>query len=496
MEGRPRYGQEQPDESDSKESNSKKKRRDRAALGLGRYIDRAVSGDRSTERDGSSWLSPLYERVARKKDARILLPPVESVDDGDARAIKEEKKEELASLETSDAQTHDGELPTVVESEETNNENKHDVLEGIDEVGHEPEFAAERSVEDDRDRDDMPVIPAWPVIERPVAPTAHDIHHEVSSDTLFTSEHTTEVDLSPESSSEEPQAVELKSEPEQIDDEPQLLNQEPESVEEILRRRTQQNPIEHVEPAGSVRAETNPTMTSERTIENHYYSNPNNGLHLLNYALARRRDSRNRKEANKNIAQSNKRISELESTQKEQKSNLELLSKQQKNEIKHPQSKMVFERIKDTDPTKVVNATMNPEVLFDRHNATQVDTNDGVAQTKFEVEQKPNSIGNRFEMLPALESPDTYSELEFDRKHEIMDVPGDSSSQTRQQTTGQYFDTVGMSPVSQGRVAPDDASRSGLYSKEGGDMKEMITTGAWGVVAGILVFIVIYVVTR
>lgn len=495
MEGRPRFGQEQPDDSDSKESNSKKKRRDRAALGLGRYIDRTVAGDSATERSGGSWLSPLYERVARKKDARILLPPVESVADTADKPDTDDSRPESTTVDASEAHAAEGELPTVIDSPEDGTNGDHEVLEDF---GSEVlESMSEQQPEDDARLDDLPIIPAWPVLERPVAPTAGDRHHGVPNIELFDSRVDNEDDAPLMDGSETvPVDDEVVTQPEA---EAQTPNQEPESLEEILRRRTMQGPAETIhgdEPETVARRTANAPVGSERTVENHYYTNPNTGLHLLNYALARRRDSHNRKDANNKIAQSNRRISDLETAQKEQDSVIELLTKQQKEQNKVPNSATVFERGQDVNPSKVVNATMNPEVLFERHHTETVDTKNADLGSGIEAKTNEYARGSRLDILPAIEAPDTYSEMQFDRRHEVMDAPGETATRPLQQDDGHGVDNAVMSTEAQSRIVPDDASRSGLYNKDGGDMKDMVVTSAWGVIAGILVFIAIYITTH
>jgi len=493
MEGRPR-DQERPEEPEDDGSDSSKKKKRRFRPPLSSYLDKPKDG---TEEESRSWW-PKYERINRKKDARPLIPelnPVEEVSDApEADQSVQENFSEESRLET--------ESPQDFDTHEEDNAGREPVPEAN--VPHEAEHKK------DTDQFELPTIPerqedAQEAHDTPLDSTLDSEKDDTTVDSNTESEQPSEFNESTtanqfdeeDSDSVEDLADDPELEPGLDPDLEQTLHEEaastpdPESVEEILHRnRRERYAAIPVEPPEVSRGTV---INNFNTNETHnHYTNPNTGLHLLNYALARRRDSRDRHEANKKFQATNTRIDTLEQRLNQEKVSNELLKKQQKELQNNRIMETVFDRNKDIKINPVdKNATAEIEkTMFE--SPRSMHTNIG------SLDRNRNPAIQNYDIAPEQRNA-IVSEALYERQHEVKDISSLSQTSGGQAMGTQDSVTTQVPHLAAQRnytnkSEPIDLSKIPKTQNLG--VKDAVVTGTWGAVVGLILFIIFYMLTR
>lgn len=500
MEGRPR-SQEHPEDDDSTESSSSTRKRKFRPIGLNNYLERAVLKDDAGERATKPWF-PRFERIKKHEDVKSILPSVEPVLARERAEAKTDKEDEDEEDEDTDTETTHDQLPAV-EANPTSDYYETWSPDVIEAITSESDSSSEESDENDENEEAPEALQRVPSFtnfaelrpsesthtERDAQPT-QDLESELDGsleDEDFVAEND-EIELD-EHSPINPE--ENKQLPQQ-----ELPVTEPESIDSILRRRAREQATADVDNTSiATGGETiiHNNITNNET--NIYNENRNTGLHLLNYALARRRDTRDRKAAGREFKRVDSRIDQL--TKKTE------LEKQQQRSADSVEMHTVFERPK-------VSEVHNVEKYTTLINEKNITTNAEQVSTKItnKFEQQSDRAALTPEQLlqqvaEAVERQDgIQSEAVFESRHEIKDVASPIS-------TGQSIalsdnaSSAGQAPVPSLPIAqqnyamsakPSDDSHAD--SKSSATHQELIMTGAWGVVVGIIVFIIFYVLTR
>lgn len=277
---------------------------------------------------------------------------------------------------------------------------------------------------------------------------------------------------------------------------------EPESIQTILRRQ-----VESMTPqVATVQHETAPVV-HETT---HNYSNANTGLHLLNYALARRRDNKNMAATGKEFKRVDKELDEV----------------RQKIAVPPQETKINKQRI-EAPPVvaaenrrPVVQEVQRREITNDVERAT-LNTVTNVEKPKI-IEQKPVFIDNRrqesaiinqrFEAPQKPEAQEVFmqkvaetveagssigSEFAFERRHEVKDDQGQGrvTGQSMGADGGSYSGQSVQNSYSQPQNSKSNVSPEKKPS-QGNDYRQAATSGAWGAVVGVIMFVIFYILTN
>lgn len=493
MEGRPRFDQEQPaedDNDDSKES-SKKKRTKARSFSLSGFVERSRVGEsEETDRpEGRSILS-RYERIRNRKDARPLIAEVQPIE------VQAESKIDIAPSD--EVENHD-----LLSEEE---------LEAIV-IDHNPDTeletaAHELSAEDPLDSQ-LPVVIESAEEERPVWPPVPAIETVEIVPELSEAQDTGDAETSYEQSTETLLVRPEASKEERATGLPDTVpvSAEPESIEAILNRRlverddTTEIEIETVEAELGTVGENvvinNNNFTRNET--NIYNENRNTGLHLLNYALARRRDARDRSSANKQFKKVDTRIEELAKRQKEMEYEKSLLEKQQERTKSLPEVMTVFDRNKVIEKNIVDQKTTRKHEKDSNVSVKILETKNILSPTP-DSESSPQRVVERVHTSPEVRG--IVSERVYEQRHEIKDqgqAPAVSAVPfTNQQA--QYSDPAASQPVQQSYTSSGHPVQRPLSSQKSEgktvDYKEAAVTGAWGAIVGTVVFILLYILTR
>lgn len=497
MEGRPR-SQEHPEDDDSTESRSSTRKRKFRPIGLNNYLERAVLKDDAGERASKPWF-PRFERIKKHEDVKSILPSVEPVLARERAEAKTDKEDEDEEDEDTDTETTHDQLPAV-EVSPTSDYYETWSPEDIEAITSESDSTSEQSDENEENEEALQRVPSFTNFAelRPSEST----HTE--RDAQPTQELESELDGSFEDEDfvAENDEIELDEHspinPEENEQSPQqeLPVTEPESIDSILRRRAREQATADTDNSGTATGgETiiHNNITNNET--NIYNENRNTGLHLLNYALARRRDTRDRKAAGREFKRVDSRIDQLA-----KKTELE---KQQNRSAGSVEMHTVFERPKLLENHNVANYTTLINEKNITTNAEQVSTK---ITNKFEQQSERAALTPEQllqQVAEAVERQDgIQSEAVFESRHEIKDVASPISTgqsialSDNASSSGQV--PVPSLPIAQQNYAmpvnPSGDSHSD--SKSSTPHQELIMTGAWGVVVGIIVFIIFYVLTR
>lgn len=524
MEGRPRYNEERPDDdNDSETSADKRKKRKLRLPSLSSYLERpdADKSDAEKATEPSGW-SDRYERIRNRKDTQPLLPEVQSLDI-EAGADSDEEKEKEKEDNT------DAEIPAVpepVEYYETWSPAAVETIVGTTDPGAEDakSEAAARVSDDDESEDIAPV--ARPLTESVPGTTesADEISPQRSSEAIPSQRPEGALAESglPEPEQNLEQDLEQAAEQQPDGSAEQGPVPEPESIDAILRRHAPEIPERStdgptspgedepedgdqppINPASPITLEgSEPSSITNNYIRNEtkvYNESRNTGLHLLNYALARRRDTRDRNAANKKIDAVNERVDLLEEARKRQEAEIAMFEKQRREAAKTPKPETVFDRNKEVNRQNVAEKT-----IFDSHWNPNTIARESVVMTEQEVAPTPEMHPNTWEVANE-QARAIVSERVYEQRHEAQDFTGQAASQSQGNSNAQAVPTGPSATLDRGDRADGQQSyadfaaldqRGPAKTTRKSDYTEAAVIGAWGAVVGIIVFIIFYMLTR
>ncbi len=544
MEGRPRFDQEQPsvDADDSKES-PKKKRKARN-FSLGSLVERPKTADtetseRGNEKPESRSLLARYERIRNRKDVRPLMGEVQPV---------EERPQSLETLVGSSREEEPKAHDTDRTTEKLDKELSHYDMSEVSSVDalHEPVDEAAPGQEVEPGADEAQLVPdryEWrpliiesdendsqPSAEAAVLPS-HDVTAEYPVGAVSAGDHeqeegshTIENDLlGPEASeAREDGDAAAETSPEASADTGERPSEvpippiaEPESIETILRRRAADMEDGPGGPSSSDHEDIDDHNYDPTTVINHnhthnetniYNENKNLGLHLLNYALARRRDSRDRNVVNKQFKKVDAKFEEMSMRQKVLEREKELLEKHRKEQERASEMMTVFDRSRSIEKSNVDRTTTDKTENNTELRAESLETKMAFQRSpESELSSKSMAAAGVERFTASPESKGIVSEKVFEQRHEIKDqgqAPAVSTLAygTQQQVLQQPQQLLGADPAQQmytnshqpdsGQILPTQEENKTV------NYKEAAATGAWGAIVGTIVFILLYVLTR
>lgn len=529
MEGRPRYNEERADDTDElDDATSSKKKRRKVVSGLSRVVQR-------TEVASSDSWTGRFEKI-RDRKLRPIIPEVEPVkDEKDGNEKKNETKhqdqEEPAVedvLEDATQVTEDGTIEhsgnvagvefsdEPIDTSETNQDEES--AQAPEQLSSESEVVKSEEMFDDEDASiekpghaNEPILPVWPVVEvgrvaESRARNRVDISETPRLESLIDNQETADP-------VEEPVSLEVDSAipvepgheyqiPIETDSRPveqRLVEEEDvaslsESLEDILRR---QPVAREYEERGN--GESQPDYVSSapgETVEMHNNTNPNVGLHLLNYALAKRRDSRNMQRVNKKIEHSNTRIQHLEEQKRAQNELSTMYEKQQVKSSNKSKERTIFNRSTDI-------ATRDVE------KNTSIKTEQTLIDRSALAENSRQAILAHQRTLESLQNTVITSEKLYEQRHEAKDnilpsssgtttlIDDSSDSSTAGNYTGGHSAEKTATRSIAGSTARDpDPTQPSAWSDRSTEAKQLVVTSVMGVVAGIIAFLIIYLFTR
>lgn len=514
MEGSPRSQEHSGDDDDSKESPTTNKKRQRnLGLGLRNSIDRSYALSVSEEdRGGRTWW-PSFERINQRRDAKLIIPDLEPVNEETRKKsnteIEEDDDEDEKVATVASIAKEAPEAVTTGDYYETWSPeavrdiaaDQSDIEESVDTSSH-----VETEERETEDQPGIPVAlvsdqaslrPAIEYVTDEIMEGAESSSEERYNEVLGNESGVVEIEIDTGYDNEE---VYAQAEPRNDAETEEPPRDGAESMDAILRRRSRELPLDDVEIGGGT-LETEPEVVFNNTTNNYetnnYYENRNTGLHLLNYALARRRDTRDRNAAQKEFSRVDERINKLE-----QKSMQEI---QRTDTSKDTVTYTVFERSKaNLDRNVVAKATKVVENLA-------VDGQLDLSKKLEELQKKQIELGRSSEQvlqqaIEAVESQDgIQSEAVFESRHELKDVPVSRRTQgVVQQDSVAILASVravDTNAIREGYVSPTIVDPlSQIQDNKVGDtnvaLKEMVTIGVWGVLVGIFVFVIFYMLTR
>lgn len=293
---------------------------------------------------------------------------------------------------------------------------------------------------------------------------------------------------------------------------------EPESIETILQRRNIQNRFDrddhdNQEVGGYTPAAKEALPAAQNKPEVVQKPAANVGLHLLNYALALRRDNKNKASAAKEFKRVDQDIDKIRQTQKVAKDiypgniqEMPLFKTQQESRAeKHIDNIQVNvkQEVQSVNNANIVEKTTN---IYEKQPFEPIKTESIVRNieqpTRQEVHQPTpeRSLQEQEQFMQKVveaveRKPTIESEFAFERRHEVMDSQDDNSSAVKQANSAYAQQPVGTgynsySPSSQGVLRPNLTS-----DKKSDEYKQAALSGAWGAVVGVVVFIAFYILT-
>jgi hypothetical protein len=503
MEGRPFNYQERPDDDNEATSDSKSKKRKVKSIRLSSYFERS---DSSEDGQGESGTRFRFERILKRngKDTKPLLTEIQPVTRPEQDNPSEETLVALA------ANRGDDRLPTTPLSETLQTPN-----------GEEPPVAPDMrnaEVEDEAEEDTSSVTTPTP----PYGPrSVHSERSEGSADEEPPLAEASSVERAERNSPVDPADNTPEAPPTDNSSEAALPDEdgpvaEPESVETILRRRMperrggdsgggrddgdaeigpdepgEEPPIEVLAGggAGDGGHETIVNNNYARYETHIYNENRNAGLHLLNYALARRRDTRDRKAANKKFARVDQHLEELREAQDRVVSEKAMFEKQQREQLQKIRSEIVFDRHNSVTKPIVAEKTIfeSPRSLDTKLSELSNPTEQGAS---YQPEVGATSYVPSPEQATAI-----TSERLYERRHEVKDIPAEGMQSGSAGALGQFASA--SSSVQQSYTnLPKPKNQTTTNDDRSANYREAAITGAWGAVVGIIVFIIFYMLTR
>lgn len=512
MEGRPRFDQEQPNEDDDSKESSKKKRKARS-FSLGSFVERTKVGEgEDSERPEGRSLLARYERIRNRKDARPLIGEVQAVEDEKPKEDKEANNEQQSD------QTNSVELPIETDRHDTVSEES--VLSGEEESGEtssleeEPDATTDSTPREDTSREWVPIVADTheddDPVDRPKSTKEGPVIDSVPTEETRPEATSDIEDIEHGPATDELEPTESDSPAEEsIEGTPPAPVPEPESIEAILRRRAAEmdDSVEpEVEPLEDTRGVGETTVVNHNYTNNETYvynENPNVGLHLLNYALARRRDTRDRKAANKQFKEVRTKIEDLADRQKELEREKELLEKHRNEQQKTAEMMTVFDRSKSIEKSNVdkkatIESAKNTKPIAETLQTKSV--LDSPLRPEYSAAPAVESHVERY--APSPESRGIVSEKIFEQRHEIKDqgqAPTVSTVAYGAQNQGpaqQSFQPPVQQSYTNSHQVVDQSLTQQDRDNKTVNYREAAVTGAWGAIVGTIVFILLYVLTR
>lgn len=282
---------------------------------------------------------------------------------------------------------------------------------------------------------------------------------------------------------------------------------ETESIEAILHRQDHSAELhqyrsEHDRNDQSTTAYVEPVTKPE----NVYQSAPVGGLlavDLMNYRIAKKRDSKNKKLHEKQHEQIKRdqlkendaikaRIARTELQQNRQQGSLESVKNKTEHQGVATKNNIIYNR---TEAPKEQNSVKKIEHIPAAISTSETRYDTPGYKSKSAVDT-PRNFENTLQRVHEAEKGKISSEFQFERRHEVMDEPGggkaySTSADSVYGTTGQHYGPSKSTTGVDARTSTDSTihHRDGLVQPV---YKQAAITGFWGAVAGIIAFIIMY----
>lgn len=282
-----------------------------------------------------------------------------------------------------------------------------------------------------------------------------------------------------------------------------------ESIEHILRRRDQDTDKEQyireqqldTEMASANNREMNEKFSSN-SDESHIERAPVGGLlavDLLNYRIAKKRDNRNKslheKQHTRIIKEQdmvNKRVEErLNKSEKQHLENfktVEIKPTTYDKQIVNKSNDIIYNR---NDSEKIHYSVDKPE-----YKSVFTQTPENINNiNNYQIQESSKSFENTLERVARAEEGKIQSEFQFERRHEVKDEPGVKIPKNHVE---QPFITESSSKIGAKPSTPIDNRLYDIAEKHISNeakhlvYKQAAVTGFWGAVAGIVAFLIMY----
>ena len=282
---------------------------------------------------------------------------------------------------------------------------------------------------------------------------------------------------------------------------------EPESIQQILQRQEEIRAanlpfIHNPDTTGTI-----DLSSSQPAKSNEVYTRSPTGALLAidaaNYLSARHRDKKNMKKVDSEFSkvrrEQSKQNDELDSRLlRQEKQHNQYIPKPEKlkerplikleSRIDKNDNKKV-EKITSNEKIKVIPAEINPEVH--QYNTPNV-------RVELSPEKRRLGFEETLHKISEVGTGNIKSEFEFERRHEVMDEPGGSAGMKYGEVSPEFDHVAQITQRSS--ISSDSTSKPVhvLPSKTSSDAtyKQAAATGFWGAVVGIIVFIIIYMLSR
>lgn len=479
MEERPRFGQEQPDDDEEVNSSSSPRR---------------IPSWKGNEKFWSRWM-PEEAGTEQSEKTRENDDEEEEDDDDDDRTIKGILKRRRKPKKRLSGSLLDVAVSNPYQQQEQLNS------ENIEPIGY-YETWSPTAVDN--------------IIESAVPPVENT--NDTLNETLEVSHEITEQVQVPEINASETAEAPEPSTPELVTVAVEPVA-EPESIETILQRRNIQNRLDRDDHDNQeVGGYTLPAKEALPAAQNkpEVVQKPvaNVGLHLLNYALALRRDNKNKASAAKEFKRVDQDIDKILQAQKVAKDTypgnkpeIPLFKTQQvsqaekhidntrlnvKQEIQSVKNANIVEKTTNIYEKQSFEPIKSESILRNVEQPTKQEMHQPTAERSLqEQEQFMQKVVEAVERKPTIES-----EFAFERRHEVMDSQDDNSSAQKQGNIAYTEQPVSTgynsySQGSQGVLRPNSTSE-----KKSDEYKQAALSGAWGAVVGVVVFIAFYILTN
>lgn len=354
------------------------------------------------------------------------------------------------------------------------------------------------------------------IIESAVPPVENT--NDTLNETLVVSHEATEQAQAPEIDTIEPAEAPEPNMPELVAAAAEPVA-EPESIETILQRRNIQNRLDRDDHDNQeVGGYTQPAKEVLHTAQNkpEVVQKPaaNVGLHLLNYALALRRDNKNKASAAKEFKRVDQDMDKIRQTQKAAKDiypgniqEIPLFKTQQVPRAeKHIDNTQVNvkQEVQSVKNANIVEKTTN---IYEKQSFEPIKTESIVRNieqpTRQEIHQPTpeRSLQDQEQFMQKVveaveRKPSIESELAFERRHEVKDIQNDQPTEAKQGNMAYDGQPVGSGYNSYSQVTPEKLSQPTTSKTKSDDYKQAAISGAWGAAVGVIVFIAFYILTN
>ena len=297
-----------------------------------------------------------------------------------------------------------------------------------------------------------------------------------------------------------------------IETESDIAVPELESIEDILRRREQEQDSvafarnrSDVVPNGTVQPTTSELDTRQEVDVVPNKRIPTNSLlavDLLNYRISKNRDNKNKKINQKELNQLKTeqdvinsgldlRISKSEKQQTELNNKAEYNKKGIEQQVGNSSGNIIYNRKELSEkPFNIKNSEYNnvPYAHTETYKTNAESNKDHEKNTQRNFE-------NTLQRVQEAEKSKILSEFQFERRHEVMDEPGGGKNYASINTSQvDLVQNSNLDATVKQTSNTQDLKNSSKYKEElhQSVYKQAAITGFWGAVAGVVVFIILY----